>query len=184
MDGGSEQGETMDGGSEQGETMDGGSASELDGAKCADEIRTYNEVHAYLANKTYPVNTTKAEKGVIRKRSKNFSIIEGVLHYSGKSGLRQVRPCISIIMLCHLLISSCMQVLTIVQVVTELQTKCRIVEACHDDKVGGCHFGRDKTADKVSSRFYWKRINSDVDDWVRYTYIFELVYSCTSITDD
>ena len=53
----------MDGGSEQGETMDGGSASEFDGAKCADEIRTYDEVHAYLANKTYPVNTNANQGG-------------------------------------------------------------------------------------------------------------------------
>ena len=62
---------------------------------------------------------------------------------------------------------TCTQVLTIVQVVTELQTKCRIVEACHDDKVGGCHFGHDNAADKVNARFYWKCINFDVNDWVR-----------------
>ena len=36
-----------------------------------------------------------------------------------------------------------------------MQMKCRVVEACHDDKVDGCHFGRDKSADKVSSHFYW-----------------------------
>ena len=67
--------------------MDGGSDSELDGEKCAqrptdaDEIHTYNEVHAYLANKTYPVNSTKAEKGVIRKRSKKLQ------HHRGSTAL-------------------------------------------------------------------------------------------------
>ena len=40
------------------------------------------------------------------------------------------------------------------------------MEACHNDAVGGCHFGRDKTAAKVSARYYWKSINNDVADWV------------------
>ena len=40
------------------------------------------------------------------------------------------------------------------------------MEACHDERVGGCHFGRDKTAEKVGSRYYWKRLDADVEDWV------------------
>ena len=48
---------------------------------------------------------------------------------------------------------------------TSAETKSKILEACHNDRVGGCHFGRDKTAFKVSQRYYWKKINSDVDDW-------------------
>ena len=46
------------------------------------------------------------------------------------------------------------------------EVKSKILEACHDDPVGRCHFGGDKTAFKVSQRFYWKRINQDVEDWV------------------
>ena len=30
-------------------------------------------------------------------------------------------------------------------------TKSKILEACHNDRVGGCHFGRDKTAFKMQS---------------------------------
>ena len=50
--------------------------------------------------------------------------------------------------------------------ITSSEVKSKILEACHDERVGGCHFGRDKTAFKVSQRFYWKRINQDVEDWV------------------
>ena len=68
-------------------------------------------------------------------------VIDGVLHYSSsKEGPRQV--------------------------VVELSTKKRILESCHNDMLGGCHFGRDKTAAKVTSRFYWKGMNKDIDDWV------------------
>ena len=52
------------------------------------------------------------------------------------------------------------------QMVINSDTKSKILEACHNDRVGGCHFGHDKTAFKVSQRYYWTRINSDVDDWV------------------
>ena len=75
-----------------------------------------------------------------RKRAKNFQIVDGILHYKGKDGLRQV--------------------------VTDAKTKQKILEACHDDRVGGCHFGRDKTAVKVTVRYYWKGIIQDVDTWV------------------
>ncbi len=40
------------------------------------------------------------------------------------------------------------------------------MEACHDNLVGGCHFGRDRTLDKVTSRYYWKNINKYTDEWV------------------
>ena len=52
------------------------------------------------------------------------------------------------------------------QVITEAHTKCIILGACHDDCVGGCHFGQDKTVAKVSARFYWKGIHKDVANWV------------------
>ena len=70
-----------------------------------------------------------------------FKLIDGVLHYKRKEEPRQV--------------------------VTEIKTKRQILEACHDDRVGGCHFERDKTLAKVSARFYWKGIKEDVSDWVR-----------------
>ena len=57
------------------------------------ELLMYNETFEYLFNGCYLPDATKAEKGVIRKRAKNFRIIDGVLHYKGKNGPRQVRMC-------------------------------------------------------------------------------------------
>ena len=99
-------------------------------------------MESYLRSGQYPLGISKQEKAVIRKRSKTFQIVDGFLHYNGKDGLHQV--------------------------VTDDRTKCKILEACHDDKVGGCHFGRDKTASKVSARYYWKGIMQDVEAWVCY----------------
>ena len=46
-------------------------------------------------------------------------------------------------------------------------TKAKVLEACHNDRVGGgCHFGRDKTAFKVSQTFYWKRLNGRLGRFV------------------
>ena len=48
-----------------------------------------------------------------------------------------------------------------IQVVSDNGTKQKILEACHNDAVGGYHFGRDKTAAKVSARYYWKTLSND-----------------------
>jgi len=58
-------------------------------------------------------------------------------------------------------------------VVSDNGTKRKILEACHNDAVGGCHFGRDKTAAKVSARYYWKTLSNDVADWVRYVAVVD-----------
>ena len=68
--------------------------------------------------------------------------------------------------LIKIMLQSCCIHVLLWQVVTSAETKSKILEACHNDRVGGCHFGRDKTAFKVSQRYYWKKINSDVDDLV------------------
>ena len=102
------------------------------------EEAIYEELHLYLSVGQYPPGSSKQEKYIIRKRAKNFLIVDGILYY--KEGIRQV--------------------------VTENKTKRKILEACHNDTVGGCHFGRDKTFAKVSARYYWKGIKQDVNDWV------------------
>ena len=71
-----------------------------------------------------------------------MQVIDGVLHYISKEGPRQV--------------------------IGDASIKKKIVESCHNDKLGGCHFGCDKTAVKVTARFYWKGMNQDIDNWVRY----------------
>ena len=59
-----------------------------------------------------------------------------------------------------------MQLLFLMQVIRDRTTKIRILEACHDDRVGGCHFGRDRTIDKITARYYWKCIYKDTEEWV------------------
>ena len=59
-----------------------------------------------------------------------------------------------------------MQLLFLMQVIRDRTTKIRILEACHDDRVGGCHFGRDRTIDKITARYYWKGIYKDTEEWV------------------
>ena len=44
----------------------------------------------------------------------------------------------------------------------DVHRKHLILEACHEDRVGGCHFGQDKTTEKISSRFFWKDLYKDV----------------------
>ena len=109
------------------------------------EETIYSECENHLGKRRYPAGASKLEKAVIRKRAKNFQIVDGILHYKGKDGLRQV--------------------------VTDAKTKEKILEACHDDPVGGCHFGRDKTTAKVTTRYYWKGIIQDVDTWVSITVV-------------
>lgn len=45
----------------------------------------------YLTKGTYPHNSTKRDKGVLRRKAKSFQIVDSILHYKGKKGeLRQV----------------------------------------------------------------------------------------------
>ena len=50
--------------------------------------------------------------------------------------------------------------------ITENQ-KQQGLEGCHSDKLGGGHFGRDKTFSKVTERFYWVGIIEDVKEFCR-----------------
>src|SRR5262249_52291649 len=46
------------------------------------------------------------------------------------------------------------------------EEKDRIIRECHVSAVGGSHFGRDKTCDKVTERYYWIGIQDDVEDFI------------------
>ena len=70
------------------------------------EAETYENVFEYLTKGCYPQRASKAEKSILRRMSKKFQVVDGILHYNGKGQF------------------------------------------------------------KVSQRYYWKRISSDVDNWV------------------
>ena len=48
------------------------------------------ECENYLRNRGHHAGASKLEKVVIRKRRKNFQIMDAILHYRGKDGLQQV----------------------------------------------------------------------------------------------
>jgi len=54
-----------------------------------DEIMIYDEVQDYLVNGSYPQSATKVDKGVIKKRTKKFLLVDGVLHKQSVKGGKQ-----------------------------------------------------------------------------------------------
>ena len=109
------------------------------------EQKTFDEVYVYITSGDYPLNSSKQEKKFNKKKGqKSFmyimlnielqsilcqlliyfvQIIDGVLHYISKEGPRQV--------------------------IGDTSMKKKIVESCHNERLGGCHFGCDKTAAKA-----------------------------------
>ena len=56
------------------------------------EAETYENVFEYLTKGCYPQDASKAEKSILRRMSKKFQVVDGILHYKGKEGqLRQVK---------------------------------------------------------------------------------------------
>ena len=51
--------------------------------KTTEEKTKFDEVHIYLLKGEYPTNSSKGEKLVIRRRAKDYRIIDGQLHYIG-----------------------------------------------------------------------------------------------------
>ena len=86
----------------------------------------YQTIYEYLHCGKYPAGSSVNQKRATRNKARKFVIKDGVLHYIAKDGLRQW--------------------------ITETHQQRKIIQACHADKLGG-HFGRDKTRQKIASRF-------------------------------
>ena len=86
----------------------------------------HETVFMYLQCAKYPEGSSDNQKRAIRNKSKKFTIQDGMLHYVSKNGLRQW------------IADQCQQQ--------------KIIAACHADMLGG-HFGRDKTREKITSRY-------------------------------
>ena len=50
------------------------------------EAETYENVFEYLTKGCYPQGASKAEKSILRRMSKKFQVVDGILHYKGKEG--------------------------------------------------------------------------------------------------
>ena len=48
------------------------------------EQKKMYEIREYIIHSRYPEGASKSDKGIIRKRSKNFCVIQGILHYKHK----------------------------------------------------------------------------------------------------
>ena len=109
------------------------------------------DVRRYLENGDYDETLTKAQKREVRRRAAKFFIGDGVLFYRDASGEGRT-------------------------VIEQDSERIRILKACHEGlgvskqalALGG-HFGRDKTSKKISERYFWKGIRSDVEDFVSFT---------------
>ena len=86
----------------------------------------YQTIYEYLHCGKYPAGSTVNQKRATRNKAKKFVVKDGVLHYIAKDGHRQW--------------------------ITDADQQRKIIQACHADKLGG-HFGRDKTREKIASRF-------------------------------
>lgn len=86
----------------------------------------YDIVFQYLLLKEYPPDVSENRQRAIRRRANKFVLKDGILHYSSKETLKPW--------------------------ITDEKKQQNIIQACHADKLGG-HFGRDKTREKVTSRY-------------------------------
>ncbi|CAG2216017.1 unnamed protein product [Mytilus edulis] len=90
------------------------------------------------------------DKRRIRKRTDMFAITEGKLYYKGGKSNKGEN-----------------------KLVITRDQKSSILKLCHIDN--GCHMGMEKTFYKLSERYYWKGMSTDLKDVLRQGLPLELV---------
>ncbi|KAL5516747.1 hypothetical protein EMCRGX_G002154 [Ephydatia muelleri] len=90
--------------------------------------------------RAYRVDAEKNWKRTIRRKAGEFVLEDGQLYTKGDDRRRWV---------------------------FDEEDQKRVTEACHDDKLGGGHFGRDKTLQKACSRLYWHDMTNDIKEHIR-----------------
>ena len=100
---------------------------------------TNNEVLKLLSNKSskYSDECSENRKRVIRRFSEKGVLENGLLFFlqfcdKDKKEMKRKK-----------------------QWINDHQKQPQILQSLHDDPTGGCHFGRDKTREKLANRFYW-----------------------------
>ena len=96
----------------------------------------------FLATCAVEKQLTKNERDSLRRRAKQFFVEDGLLYRKGTKKNQNL-------------------------LVIRDSQKQQILEGCHSNKLGGGHFGRDKTLSKVSERYHWKGIVEDVKTFCR-----------------
>ena len=124
-----------------------------------DAYSNFEDVLEYLRAGRY-LSAGKSSKRVIRRKAASFILQEGTLYYHG-GNMQNLR-----------------------RVVLERAEQLRLVEVCHagigDTKQAramGGHFGRTKTLQKLTTRYYWKGMKADVENLVGCYYYYP-IYIC------
>lgn len=107
---------------------------------------TYSEVHRYLSHSSsakFEEECSEIRRRTIRRFSSNIILEDGLLfHVQGAEGTKR-------------------------RWIYEKEQQKQIIMSIHDNPAGGCHFGRDKTRDKVTSKYYWHNQYEDIDNYVK-----------------
>ena len=122
----------------------------LELASMPKEAVEHAEVHRYLSQQDskYDAQCSENRKRTIRRFSAHFVLQDGLLIHvqeKEKGSEVQLRR----------------------RWVNDKKEQQQILKSVHDSSAGGCHFGRDKTRDKIASRFYWPSMYEDIDNYVR-----------------
>ena len=103
---------------------------------------SYQEAFRYITESRYPDGSSDSRKRAIRKFVKSKVMLEaGVLYYRGEEESKR-------------------------QWIADPDQQKQILASVHDDPAGGCHFGRDKTRDKVCKGYYWHNMVEEIDAYV------------------
>ena len=51
--------------------------------------------------------------------------------------------------------------------ISDSKLQKQVLKSIHSASSGGCHFGRDKTKEKVTKRYYWHGMYEDIDLFVK-----------------
>eukprot|EP00731_Ephydatia_muelleri_P029862 Em0021g385a len=95
----------------------------------------------YLNDSEYRPNATKNDKRAIRRRACSFVLRDGLLYFT-EDGTDS----------------------TAKQWIVDKESQMKVITSCHDQKLGGGHFGRDKTLQKICSRFYWRDMTKHIKE--------------------
>ena len=124
------------------------------------EKTKFEEVYSYLLNGEYPLNCTKSGKLVIRRRAKDYKIIDAQIHYTAhmkgcdEDPTKRVSPFTSAIIIIVLVQPNCAALTCLtpfIQPRLVINDKCeqqRIMRVIHEQG----HLERDKLISQVGSR--------------------------------
>lgn len=105
------------------------------------ETKLHGDIFMFLHDHAYRTDATKDEKRIIRRKASSIVLRDGLLYFKHKGAERQW--------------------------IVNKDSQMKVIVSCHDQALGGGHFGRDKTIHKICSRFYWRDMTKFIKEYVR-----------------